>query len=282
MRLLAVAAVFFLAGPTGWPRPVLIELFTSSQLSTARSAEQAAARLMLENATGELHLLVYQINNQDKDWTLEGAVRAQQYGVKTFQLPVAIFNGTSRIEGSKPDLYPAYREQFLQKQANVDRGTMQSGQNLHADVWISAATYRLFPKPSFSPYSIHAAFVENRFSDKPGIARTFTMIVDATDALDGSISHRRERIPNLPEIKASTIWWLQDTKSGEVLHSSRAWNRAPFQWDANGDGEWDRLDVFWLIFLWGTDSSIADANRDGRVNQVDLLRFLRSPNGSSP
>lgn len=282
MRFLAVAAVFFLAGPVAWARPVLIELFTSSQLSAARSAEQAAARLVLENATGELHLLVYQINKQDKDCTLEGMQRAQRYNVTSNRLPVAIFNGTSRIEGSKPDLYPAYREQFLQKQAGVDRGTMQSGLHLHADAWISAATYRLFPEPSFSPYSIHAAFVEDRSLDKPGIVRTFSAVVDATDVLAGTVLLRRERLPNLPEIKASTIWWLQDTKSGEVLHSSRAWNRAPFQWDANGDGEWDRLDVFWLIFLWGTGAPAADANRDGRVNQVDLLRFLAVPSGKFP
>jgi hypothetical protein len=50
----------------------------------------------------------------------------------------------------------------------------------------------------------------------------------------------------------------------------------PCEGDVNGDGFVDALDLYAVIFAWGTDDDDADLNDDGWVNVFDLFVVLRN------
>lgn len=273
-KWIAVAAMIWNVAMPVLSRPVLLELFTSSNSSNCRSAEQAAAKLRQEFSPEELHLLIYQMNNKDPDWTDEGGIRALQCGVKTARLPVAIFNGASRIEGSIPDLYPTYREQIVQKKLGETLGEIQCWIQLSAGSFVAAAAIELPITTPAHELDLYFAITENRSPEQPGVLLAFNY-VDAISELTGQFTIQLDRSFTINEVKTEAVWWIEDTISKEIVASSRAVNASPIQRDFNGDGEWDGLDIFWLPFLWGPNSNIADINKDGQVNQSDLLLFLK-------
>lgn len=270
-----IAYALLLAAATTFARPVLLEFFTSSASNDADSAEQAIAQLRQEFSSDELHLLVYQLNGKDPDYTFENAVRALQYGVKTSVLPVAVFNGASRIEGFLSNLYPSYRSQILEKMQGDAQGEIRGVAQMSADSIVASVSYQTSLDASSGELDLYFAVTENRSSNQPGVLLAF-QYVDALSESSGQAVVQLDRFFTVKETQSDVVWWIEDPVSREIVHSSRAVNIAPLQWDANGDGEWSGLDLFWLPFLWGAQSNAADLNRDGNVNPIDLLRMIKS------
>ncbi|MGC9330128.1 MAG: hypothetical protein ACP5I1_21005, partial [Candidatus Hinthialibacter sp.] len=244
--------------------PALLELFTGGG-ADSQNAEKAAAQLLREFPPGDLHVVIYPV--------LEFPLRAFQRGVKTERLPVAVFNGSSRIEGSLQNVYETYRNQIVQIQMNPIHGAMQAWMQFNDSFLVAWAAYQLLDDAPEREQSLYFAVVENRKSDEPGAALNLTL-VEHPSSCSSQVSIQLDRFFIVDEVEADVVWWIEDDATKEVLHSCLSRNIAPFQYDANGDGEWDKRDVFAMPFLWHSYSSAADRSGDGRIDSLDLLHYL--------
>ncbi|MBN2326807.1 MAG: hypothetical protein JXR73_06610 [Candidatus Omnitrophica bacterium] len=263
-RFASIALLSIVSVMPAFPRPVLLELFTGGG-ADSQNAEKAAAQLLLEFPSKDLHVVIYPV--------LEFTLRAFQRGVKTERLPVAVFNGNSRIEGAAQDPYHAYRDQIEQKRINPIQGDMQGWMQLNDGFLVASAAYQLLDDAPEHEKSLYFAVVENRTSDEPGAARNLTL-VEHPPARSSRAAVQLDRFFIVDEVKADVVWWIEDDVTKEVLHSCLSRNIAPFQFDANGDGEWDKWDVFALPFLWHSNSTAADRSGDGWIDSFDLLDYL--------
>ncbi len=260
-------------------RPVMVELFVSdSQCDDCQTAMKEIVQLSGEFTDYEFHLLIYHVGINDKLWNFDSAVRAIHYGLQVDRLPVVILNGVSRIDGARPGIISTYRDQVLEKLKEETVGKVNGWMRIKANSLIGSATYSL-PLSSSGQYNLCYSLTEDQSQEEPSVVRYSKAMIKSVTDLYGVTSMDIDladpnKVIEVDEIKTHGFWWVENARTYEIIHSIRAINAAPFQWDFDNNGEWDHNDAFIFSFLWGEQSNAADRDQNGRVDQADLLQIL--------
>jgi hypothetical protein len=259
-------------------KPVLVELYSTSSrtCATCPDAVNAINQIRSEFPNTLLHFLYFPIN--DSLQTESGFLR---YKIDYLQppLPTIYFDGSNRITGADRNIDDAYREN-VRFQINQPRsGRIYSWQEKSAGAWITRVTYSLplnIPNDTWELVLVGAKDISN---SQVGSLASVVQTVKTVDKENARFDNGwiLESVDNSDDT-LQFFWFIQkrDPNSlilGEVLLSSRAATQSFISADYTFDGVINHEDLFIFSALWNLKDHQADLNRDGFVDQFDVLLF---------
>lgn len=259
-------------------RPVLVELYstTSRDCRTCPDALSAINQIRYEFPNTLMHFLYYPLNDN-----LQSESVFLRYKIDYLEppLPTIYFDGSNRITGADRNIDDAYRENVTFQTNQPRSGRIYSWHEQSAGTWITRVTYSLpvtIPDEDWELFLVGTKEVSNTPAGTLSSVVQFVRTVDIDTAIveNGWIM---EIIPSDNEPQ-QFFWFVQKRDQislnlGEVLLSSRSATQPFLSTDYTFDGVIDHEDMFIFSALWNQRDHQADLNRDGFVDQFDVLSF---------
>lgn len=269
-------------------RPVLVELFstTSRDCRTCPDALSAINQIRNEFPNTLMHYLYYPLNDNLQS---ESVFLRHKIDYLEPPLPTVYFDGSNRITGADRNIDDAYRENVTFQTSQPRSGRIYSWHEQSAGAWINRVTYSLplhILDEDWELFLVGAKEVVNTPAGTLSSVVQFVRTIDKNTA-ETDNGWILETIPSDDE-SLQFFWFIQNRDQislhlGEVLLSSRSATQPFLSVDYTFDGVIDHEDMFIFSALWNQRDHQADLNRDGFVDQFDVLLFHElSQNESNP
>lgn len=266
LRVVLVGAALLPYTPPVMAKPVVMELFVLGiGCSTCAHALNAVPVIRDDFSTQEAHILVYDLD--DPDLPFPALARARFYNITpNSTLPVAVFDGRSRITGAAPGIASTYR-QNIRNRLDIPVEQLLEGETTIAGRDIIFGVTAELTRPA-SGFRFVWGMTEDRVNEVP--ARLFDFRTEGLRVFQEFTVTIPEPI-RVDDVRA--IFMLQDSNSDEIVSSLSLPQPDPIIFDLDNDKDINKIDLFLLAEQWRRTNQPADFNRDGFVNAFDLILF---------